>query len=464
VITAPANFLTANAALVKQPIFLIEIAGYTRAFTNVDTGIAGQYPWLGVMEDHVITINDLDGGADLGQLIFAVQDRGGLITADFPGFVFEGKTLTLKTGLVGMDQADFTLLFTGTISAVDSVNNNTEYAFTTDDPRQELAGVIYTLSDDGVTPTDSSHAHTVNAHPLDILLDILENQLGIDPTLVDVAKFTTYRDTIYGGAQFTFNITSAPAAKDFIENELMKPLGGYLRVNNLGQITADFFYPIVTTPAMALNVDNLLEAPEAGQAPLINQVSVRFDYDDNDKNLAEDVEQDAASIAKYGTLYGQQIIESRGLRSGLGGTFLAALVARLIFLRYGDKQLTFDANGGSGSSQASANGALLLWNTCVLEPGDFVTVTHPQVPDRTLGVMGITGQTFVVMDRTWKFSDCTVLLKLLAVDIAIFHPYLITSNSEGSYTAVSGTDQTTFMFQANDSDEYSTGAPANTLG
>jgi hypothetical protein len=57
-----------------------------------------------------------------------------------------------------------------------------------------------------------------------------------------------------------------------------------------------------------------------------------------------------------------------------------------------------------------------------------------------------------------------VLLKLLAVDIAIFHPYLITSNSEGSYTAVSGTDQTTFMFQANDSDEYSTGAPANTLG
>src|SRR6266702_2017937 len=132
-------------------------------------------------------------------------------------------------------------MFTGKITSVASDNDNQEYSFIVSDPRQELTKIIFTLGDDG-SPTDSKHPHTINAHPIDILIDILDVVFGIFSGVIDLTKLIDYRDTIYSGVKFQFKLTSPPAAKDFIENEIFKELGGYDRVNNLGQITADFFY------------------------------------------------------------------------------------------------------------------------------------------------------------------------------------------------------------------------------
>jgi hypothetical protein len=452
VISAPANFTTANAALAKEPIYLITIAGYSRVFTNKVTGVSGQYDWIedGGIDDLSITVNDLDGSADLGELRFTVQDKGNAITADFPTFTFEGKAVTLKTGFVGMAQVDFAILFTGKIDSVASTNSNNSYLFTCVDNKQALTKIIYTVGDDG-QPTDSDHPRTINGHPLDILIAVLETEVGILSTDIGLTKIQKYRDTIYSGIQFVFTITSPPAAKDFIENELLKPLGAYLWVNNLGQFSVNFFYPTNFTPAMDLNPNNLKDQiPEAGQADLINQVSVRFDETTDGKFLGESIQEDGDSVAKYG-LYGQQVIESAGLRSAFLGFVLSALVSRLIFLRYGFKPLIFES-------------VTAIWSACVLEPGDPLTMTNPQVPDRLAGVMGITGKLFEVMDRTWNFSACTVTYKLITLDLATFKQYLITGNAEPNYTAASTLDQGKYMFLCNDSDQYSNGDPGNTLG
>lgn len=414
-------------------------------------------PWLVSISDLAITVNDLDGGADLADLVFTVQDRRNAITADFPTFIFEGKPVRLLAGFDGMQRADFVTLFTGKMDSVESTNANTEYIFTAPDIRQELSKVIYTQGDDGL-PTDSSHPRTLNANPFDILLNILEVQVGLDPSQVDEAKITQYRDTIYPGIQFEFTITSPPAAKDFIENELMKPLGGYIWSNNLGQVTVNFYYPLTPDSVFDFNRDNLIEIPEAGEADLINEVSVRFDYDSQDKPQVEIVQQDAVSVAKFGQ-FGQHIIESRGLRAGLQGSFLSILVGFLIFLRYGNKQLCF----GSNASNTTSNPVNALWSACLIEPGDIVTVTHSQVPDRTLGVMGITGQTFVVMDRTWQFFECLVQLKLVSIDLSKFKQYLITPNAEVNYNVASSTDQNIYMFQSSAAALYSNGDAGHTL-
>jgi hypothetical protein len=239
-IQASASFLAQNAKLQLTPIYLIEIAGYSRAFTNLFTGVSGQYDWIESIDDHQITVNDLDGGADLGQLVFHVQDRGGAITADFPGFVFEGKAITLKTGYAGMLQSDFALLFTGKIDTVASDNNNADYAFTCVDNKDILAKVIYTVGDNGKA-IDSSNTRTLNAHPLDILISLLENECGLLTTDFNVNKLITYRDGLYAGVQFYFVLDQAPAAKEFIENQILKPLGGYVWVNNKGQLDFNFF-------------------------------------------------------------------------------------------------------------------------------------------------------------------------------------------------------------------------------
>jgi hypothetical protein len=244
-ISAPANFTTANAVLVKRPIFIITIAGYSRVFTNYATGVGGQYDWLESYDDLQITISELDGGADIQNWSFTVNDgdlaNPNAITGDFPGFTFEGKAVTVTTGFVGMSQSDFALLFTGAIDTVASSNNNQCYQFNCIDNNQTLSQVIYQTADDGY-PTDSNHLKTLNAHPLDILVDVLVNQVGLAPLAINQTKIDGYRDGIFAGIQFKFEIDSPPAAKDFIEAQILKPLGGYLWTNNKGQVDVNFFF------------------------------------------------------------------------------------------------------------------------------------------------------------------------------------------------------------------------------
>src|SRR5437764_4827018 len=147
-IPVPANFTSGNAALAKRPIFIVTIVDYGRVFTNYDTGVSGQYDWLETYGDLAITIHEMDGGADISSWSFTVQDHQNLVTADFPAFTFEGKTVTIKTGFVGMAQADFALLFTGAIDTVQSVNDNLSYQFNCIDNQQVLTKVIYTIGDD----------------------------------------------------------------------------------------------------------------------------------------------------------------------------------------------------------------------------------------------------------------------------------------------------------------------------
>src|ERR1700722_1496548 len=115
-ISATSNFKTALAAYTSGNIIVqVVIAGYARVFTNYADGIAGHYPWIISVDNLDMTINDLDGGADQRTGGVIVQDVANAITADFPGFSFEGKQIQIKVGFVGLGQSDFCTVFTGFI-------------------------------------------------------------------------------------------------------------------------------------------------------------------------------------------------------------------------------------------------------------------------------------------------------------------------------------------------------------
>jgi len=352
---------------------------------------------------------------------------------------------------------DYVTLLTAKIDSVESVNANLEYTFSCPDILADLTQTIYGTGDDG-SATSSGHVRTLLGHPLDILIAALETECGYLSSQVDEAKIISYRDGIYSGALMKFTLDTAPTAKDFIESEIMKPLGMYLRTNNLGQITIESFYPLDTTTVMDFNPSNLFAIPVVGQADLINEVVLRMDDDGSSSFASETVLDDAASIAKYG-LYGQQTIESKGLRAGLNGIFVGGVTAFLIFLRYGMKALTCGDNGKNVSSDPIDTN----WQSALIEPGDFVTMTHPQVPNRDLGVIGITGKAFVVMDRTWQFFEGHAQYKLIEVNLAKLTEFQIASNGEPDYTSATSGDQGDVMFLCNDSDQYSNASPGNTL-
>lgn len=216
----------------------------------------------------------------------------------------------------------------------------------------------------------------------------------------DITKIRAYRDGIFAGLQFQFHLTQSVAAADFIKQQILKPLGGYLWVNSLGAISVNFFYPLSTPTAVATLGPAVFDMiPEAEQLDIINTVQFQFDKDDATSNssgnyLAVDTELYQTSITKYGTQFGEQVIQADGLRSGFQGFFIARMVSRMVFGRYGLKNLKFDQNASDS-----------LWSTCLLEPGDVVALTHPSIPDRVAGVMGITGKLFEIINRTFKFSS-----------------------------------------------------------
>lgn len=458
-IASTVNFQTALAAYKSGTIIkLITIAGYSRVFTNYATGVGGQYNWIESVDDIAQTIHDTDGGADQTTWGFTVQDHAGSITGDFPGFTFEGKLVTLQIGFVGLAQADFCTVFTGIIDTVANANSNNSYYFTCLDISAKLAQVIYLVGDDGVNIVGSKNPKTITGHPLDILLDILNNKIGLPAGQVDSTRIAAYRDGPFSGIKFTFRLTQSVTAHDFIKAQLLKPLGGYLWVNAVGKVTTNFFYPLIAPTAVATLGPGVWEKiPDAEQVALINTVQFQFDKDDTiggtGNYLSIDTETYAPSVTKYGQ-YGEQVIAADGVRSSLQGFFVSKLVARMYFYRYGLKNLTFDQN---------ASDAILA--TMVLESGDIVGVTHPKIPDRNAGVIGITNKLFEIINKTFNLTEGKITLTMIdASYLSTFGQYKIAPTGEAAFAAASAGDKTTYMFMCSDTDLYSTGAAAHTLG
>jgi hypothetical protein len=458
-ISSTANFQTALTAFKNgQLIFLVTIAGYSRVFTNYPTGVGGQYDWIESVDDINQTIQAIEGGADQTSWGFTVQDKTGLVTADFPGFTFEGKQVTVQVGFVGLAQVDFCTIFTGIVDTVANANSNNSYYFTCLDISAKLAQVVYVTGDDGINPVSSKNLKTINGHPLDILLDILSNKIGLPGGQIDTTKIQAYRDGPFSGVQFTFRLSQSVTAHDFIKAQLLKPLGGYLWVNALGKMTVNFFYPLAAPAAVASLGPGIWESiPDAEQVDMINTVQFQFDKDDlaggTGNYNAVDTETYAVSVAKYGQ-YGEQVIPADGMRSALQAFFTAKLVSRMYFYRYGLKNLTFNQNAADAILQAM-----------LLEPGDLVSVTHPAIPDRIAGTIGITAKLFEVLDKTFKLSEGKVTLTMIdASYLSTFGTYKIAPTGKGAYAAVSAPDKARYMFMCDNTDHYSNGDAAHALG
>ena len=471
-LTANDNWLAANAKFEKQIVYRVTFPGipYYRSFANVGYS-ANQYTddiWLVSIDDHTKNVNDLDGGADQETMCFTIQDRNAMITADMGrGTVFEGALVQLWVGFTSLDSLDdYLLLWQGYVDQVDSANSNLEYYFQCSDVTIKLQQPVYLVGDDGAQ-TSAGNIKTLAMHPLDIMLDILQNQLkdpqtgqSLDPALIDVSKIEAYRDGAFAGMQFLFHLQQPPTAMDFIKNQLLKPLGGYMWVTQ-GMITVNFFFPLAApTPLTTMGPDQFLTIPTAEQTEMVNTVQYQFDKDDGSANstgnyLSTDTQGYSPSIAKYG-VYGEQAMNSDGMRAALQGYLISWLVSQLIFLRYGFKNLKFDQDTPEG-----------IFTNLLYEPGDVIAITHPQVPDRVAGVMGITGKLFEVTNKKIEFAAGLVSLSMIDASYLSMYGFSeIAPDSQVIWSDATTEEQDTYMFMCQDDGSYenSIASPGNKLG
>lgn len=471
-LVATPNWLAANRKYEKALVYHIVIDGYYRAFSLVPNTALATYPlaltddpWVVSIDEHDKTINDLNGGAAQETFAFTVQDRNDAITADMAGFIFEGKLVQIYVGFTSLtNAADYLLYWQGYIDTVDSVNSNTEYYFQCSDVTTKLQQAVYLLGDNG-GQTSGNNIKTLTGHPLDMMLDICLNQLrdpitgqALDPALVDTTKIQAYRDGPFQGMEMLFHLSQAPAAIDFIKNQLLKPMGGYLWVSQ-GKITVNFFYPLAgVTPLATIGPDDWTDIPSAGQTAMINTVQFQFDKDDglgssSGNYLSSNTQQYGPSVAKYG-VFGELNISSDGLRASLQAYLFTWFIARLIFGRYGLKNLTFDADASPS-----------IMSMFLYEPGDVLAVTHPQIPNRKAGVMGITNYPFETLNKHTNFQTGTVTLTMIdASYLSEFGFSQIAPDDEPDYTSASSGDKKRYMFLCDDNGQYSNGDEGNLLG
>lgn len=435
-------------------------------------------------------IRQLDGQGSIGALEVEAIDGSGTLTALVSGGKLEGRKVSLRVGYPGMDSADFVTVATQQIETIKALPDLSGFTLECVDLKRSAKSKVFLAGDDG-SPISREHPRTVIANPMDAALMVFQNELGLgqvpgaaasdwklydpaqwdlgltfNPTLispnpyVDVDGFLAYRNDIFAGYVFEFVFQAPVEAKQFLEFELFKALGGYMIVLTDGRISPRFFVPpYLFDNFFSLNERNMTALPGTDRNPIVNQVTYRMDYDGS-KFQTELLFAHAPSLQQYG-LAGEDIIESKGMRSARGGVSLAGLTATRIFRRY---------SGIDPVSQLPKGGALDLtvvshFMTLTVEIGDFVFASHSLLPDFGIGRRGVFNRLFEVVEKQPNFAEGTMNYRLLDAGwISAKKLSRLAPQGTPAFTAASSAQQARYMFiSADATQEYSDGAPGKTI-
>jgi hypothetical protein len=394
-ITASTNWQNANAPIARKPRHRIEIAGYSKIFTGPNVELANEYAWLkdAAWGSLNVSINDLECSSTLGDFTFTVQDRGGALTADQTAAMLEGSLLVVRSGFAGLALADYIPLFSGIVTQTAVVDAGMAYKITAKDASYFLQYLIYVTGDDGY-PTSSNHPKSLYGDAVTLMLDVLQNQLGMSSSQLNLAAFNALASGALAGVKLQFSLTTAPQGLEFLTREFCKPLGVLLFTNGAGLLTPISLIPTAPpTVALAMDKTNVTDVSFDVAQP-VDELTYEFDYDGSNygSQLA-----DINAVVPYP---GNQVtIESQGVQSVLGGWQLSRRLARALFLRHAWR---------TGMPTITA-----FWRAAVVEPGDFVTVSHPEIPDLVAGTMGVTNRLYQALDVTRDLDNDNVQLKLI---------------------------------------------------
>jgi len=406
-------------------------------FCTTSTALLGR-PYLKTPQGVQQSIQQLEGQSSIGALELEAIDGAGFVTALASGGKLEGRKVTLKVGYPGMGSSDFVTLVTQQIESVQPTPDLTGYVFECRDLQRSAKTRIFTQGDDG-SPISRDHPRTLVANPIDAVLMVLQNELGLgqvpdqpksawriydpaqwdpqngtNPTLiypnpyVDVDGFLAFRNDIFAGYIFEFCVDQPLEAKQFLETKIFRALGGYLVVLSDGRLSPRFFVPPYTLRNLfTFNERNITAVSAAARHPLINQVTYRMDYDGS-RFGTELLFVCAPSLQQFG-LAGHHLIESKGLKAARGGISLAALGATRIFRRYGG----LDAVSGAPNGGAAMLTVTTHFMTLTVEVGDYVYLSHPLLPDFESGRRGVSNRIFEVFEKQPNYAQGTMTYRLL---------------------------------------------------
>jgi len=348
----------------------------------------------------------------------------------------------------------------------------------------------------------------VAGNPIDIILAVLQNELGVgqDPALltsnyvlqalapvyesqqnyeplpppegwaiympgqdstlinpnpfIDVPGLLALREGEFSGVWFDFVITRPIEAKEFIEEQILKPLGLYWIVRADGRLSLKTMKPPVEqTPAFAFSAKNIIGIPQTQRQNIINLVTFQLDVQQGGITTAarsygyQVSYEQQTSLQTYRQVFEQQI-QSTGLRVARGGMMLSRLLADRIFRRH-----AFASPIYKFTAQLA---------TVPVELGDYVWLSHSKILDLKTGKVGLNNVVCEVLDKQPKYSHATVDFSLLDTRfINISPPYQIAAatNNIPPWEEATPQEQAQYMYisSAAMGGENSDGTAGNTI-
>ncbi|HEY6290045.1 MAG TPA: hypothetical protein VI455_00570 [Terriglobia bacterium] len=338
-------------------------------------------------------------------------------------------------------------------------------------------------------PVSDDNPRFLQGNPIDLLLAALQNELGVgqDPSLrssnyvlqqlvpvysqqqsydplppppgwvlftpgndstlinpnsyIDVEQFLSLRDSQFSGDFFEFIITRPIDGKQFIEDQILKPLGLYLIVGADGQLRLKPMKPLpYQAPVFNFTASNILGIPQTERQPIVNLVTVQMDVDNSGVStaarayLGQGSYEQQTSLQLYQQVYEQQL-EATGMRTNYGGNVRSRALADRIFRRH-----AFAPPAYRAKTHLAALG---------VELGDLVSLTHPLLVDFEAGKLGVVNITCEVMDRRPNYAQGFVEFSLLDTRfLNLATPYQIPPAAANvpDWQESSETEHTQYMF------------------
>ena len=382
------------------------------------------YSFLKSISGGTQNVSPTEGRASISGLSATFLDQDDTITSMFP---YDGVSnlhrteVTVKAGYQGVNFSDFVTIFTGWVTGCKMTDNLGSYVFSITDPQKWLQKYVARNA-----TSDAPVYYTGN--PINIILQILcstgersngtydfrsaANGCAIDQALVNISEMESIRDKYYPGDSHYLRIicTERIKAKDLIENEILKVLNCYPKIDGHGRYSIIPFQPPTTdddTPSIGESDIIGLPTWDANLMSLRNEIEFKHDYDPDDGDFDEiTYYSDGDSINARGQGNDQISIESKGLHLSHAPASSPSRAATIMKRR---KQVAF-TRWATPPIKISFKTFFTKW---ILEAGDIIKFSHPQVPDIVAGTRGITDVPMEVVKRSVDWTRGIVSFTVL---------------------------------------------------
>jgi hypothetical protein len=365
-------------------------------------------------------------------LTVEILDYDQIFTSALAANTFEGQQAMLTSGFMGLGQADFIPCGTYIVDTVEPLEANLKYRLNLRDKGLLMEQTVWPYGNNG-WPTSSANPLSVISDPMSILNAIMA-ACGYGSGDLNTPVISAYQQGLFYGCTMDFSITQPPQAKAWLSQEIYSPLAGFAFWNYAGKYTPHFLLPqgpptVASYPVFTpRSIRDPIPVPGAG--PYCAALMMMMDYDGQNYNT-QNLSTDTAGLALYEGVVQITNRQSRGLRSANGGCMFAELAASATFRRYAVKPWILNYTS--------------FWPSIVLEPGDVVPVTHPQIPIKGVG-MGFVNRWFEVQKKEPNWVDGTVDLSLIDVNWMNATQRVIAPNGTPNYAGSSAAQRAEYLY------------------